>query len=94
MGHNMVEHEAEIFSRPARTWFQSGKEKQASKSAYFVWFPCTPWRNLTVLKRRRQRRLRWFIPVYGQICRERKRETQARQVRWPFSSPQEAQDGH
>ncbi|OXB37398.1 ATP-dependent RNA helicase DRS1 [Cryptococcus neoformans] len=32
-GQNMVEHEAEIFSRPARTWFQSGKEKQASKSA-------------------------------------------------------------
>ncbi|KIY35616.1 ATP-dependent RNA helicase DRS1 [Cryptococcus gattii E566] len=32
-GQNMVEHEAEIFSRPARTWFQSGKEKQASKNA-------------------------------------------------------------
>ncbi|OWZ61952.1 ATP-dependent RNA helicase DRS1 [Cryptococcus neoformans] len=32
-GQNMVEHEAEIFSRPARAWFQSGKEKQASKSA-------------------------------------------------------------
>lgn len=35
-GQNMVEHEAEIFSRPARTWFQSGKEKQASKSTYIV----------------------------------------------------------
>ena len=23
----MIEHEAEIFSRPARTWFQTGKEK-------------------------------------------------------------------
>ena len=23
----MLEHEAEIHSRPARTWFQSGKEK-------------------------------------------------------------------
>ncbi|WVO19122.1 ATP-dependent RNA helicase DRS1 [Cryptococcus decagattii] len=32
-GQNMVEHETEIFSRPARTWFQSGKEKQASKNA-------------------------------------------------------------
>lgn len=31
-GQNMVEHEAEIFSRPARTWFQSEKEKQAAKS--------------------------------------------------------------
>lgn len=30
-GQNMVEHEAEIFSRPARTWFQSEKEKAASK---------------------------------------------------------------
>ncbi|KAG6902869.1 nucleolar DEAD-box protein required for synthesis of 60S ribosomal subunit [Termitomyces sp. Mi166 len=26
-GENMVEHEAEIYSRPARTWFQTGKEK-------------------------------------------------------------------
>jgi ATP-dependent RNA helicase DDX27 len=30
-GQNMVEHEAEIFARPARTWFQSEKEKLASK---------------------------------------------------------------
>lgn len=30
-GQNMVEHEKEIFSRPARTWFQSEKEKAASK---------------------------------------------------------------
>lgn len=27
-GQNMLEHEAEIFSRPARTWFQSSKEKE------------------------------------------------------------------
>ncbi|KAF8908956.1 P-loop containing nucleoside triphosphate hydrolase protein [Gymnopilus junonius] len=27
-GQNMIEHEAEIFSRPARTWFQTTKEKQ------------------------------------------------------------------
>ncbi|KAJ7293597.1 DEAD-domain-containing protein [Mycena rebaudengoi] len=26
-GQNMIEHEAEIYSRPARTWFQTGKEK-------------------------------------------------------------------
>ena len=26
-GQNMVEHEAEIQSRPARTWFQTSKEK-------------------------------------------------------------------
>lgn len=31
-GENMVAHEAEIFARPARTWFQSEKEKQAAKS--------------------------------------------------------------
>ncbi|KIJ68429.1 hypothetical protein HYDPIDRAFT_106624 [Hydnomerulius pinastri MD-312] len=30
-GQNMMEHEAEIFSRPARTWFQSEKDK--SKAA-------------------------------------------------------------
>ena len=27
-GENMLEHEKEIFSRPARTWFQSEKEHQ------------------------------------------------------------------
>lgn len=26
-GENMIEHEKEIFSRPARTWFQSEKDK-------------------------------------------------------------------
>lgn len=25
---NMLEHESEIFSRPARTWFQSEREKK------------------------------------------------------------------
>lgn len=34
-GENMVEHEAEIFARPARTWFQSETEKLAAKSK--VW---------------------------------------------------------
>ena len=27
---NMVEHEAEIAARPARTWFQTSKEKAAA----------------------------------------------------------------
>lgn len=26
-GQNMIEHEEEIYSRPARTWFQSGQDK-------------------------------------------------------------------
>jgi ATP-dependent RNA helicase DDX27 len=30
-GQNMVEHQDEIFSRPARTWFQTGKEKQIAQ---------------------------------------------------------------
>ncbi|KAI0094910.1 P-loop containing nucleoside triphosphate hydrolase protein [Irpex rosettiformis] len=30
-GQNMVEHEAEIQSRPARTWFQTGKEKEKAQ---------------------------------------------------------------
>ena len=29
-GQNMLEHEKEIFARPARTWFQSGKDKANS----------------------------------------------------------------
>ncbi|KAJ9119558.1 nucleolar DEAD-box protein required for synthesis of 60S ribosomal subunit [Naganishia vaughanmartiniae] len=32
-GQNMIEHEDEIFSRPARTWFQSETAKQAAKDA-------------------------------------------------------------
>jgi len=31
-GQNMLEHEAEIYSRPARTWFQSGRDKQQSEA--------------------------------------------------------------
>lgn len=30
-GENMLEHEKEIFSRPARTWFQSEKDKLNAK---------------------------------------------------------------
>ncbi|KAF8964183.1 ATP-dependent RNA helicase drs1 [Flammula alnicola] len=30
-GQNMIEHEAEIFSRPARTWFQNTKDKQKAE---------------------------------------------------------------
>jgi len=37
-GENMIEHEKEIYARPARTWFQTEKEKQgvqeASKEQY------------------------------------------------------------
>ncbi|KAI0078894.1 DEAD-domain-containing protein [Panus rudis PR-1116 ss-1] len=31
-GQNLIEHEEEIFSRPARTWFQSGKEKAQAEA--------------------------------------------------------------
>ncbi|KAH8988941.1 DEAD-domain-containing protein [Lactarius akahatsu] len=31
-GQNILEHEAEIYSKPARTWFQTGKDKQQSKN--------------------------------------------------------------
>lgn len=30
-GQNMIEHEAEIYSRPARTWFQNTKDKQKAE---------------------------------------------------------------
>ena len=30
----MIEHEAEIFSRPARTWFQTNKEKQKAEGSF------------------------------------------------------------
>lgn len=32
-GENMIEHQAEIFSRPARTWFQTSKEKQKAEGS-------------------------------------------------------------
>lgn len=37
-GQNIIEHEAEIFSRPARTWFQTGVEKEASEGQGFTEF--------------------------------------------------------
>ena len=37
-GENMMEHEAEIFSRPARTWFQSEKDKQKAKGIFRAFF--------------------------------------------------------
>jgi ATP-dependent RNA helicase DDX27 len=36
-GENMIEHEAEIYSRPARTWFQSGKEKQQAEGIVMIY---------------------------------------------------------
>jgi ATP-dependent RNA helicase DDX27 len=41
-GQNIIEHEAEIFSRPARTWFQSEKEKQSAKGG--------SWRDSSCLR--------------------------------------------
>lgn len=35
-GENMIEHKDEIYSRPARTWFQSEKEKQAAKGEFSI----------------------------------------------------------
>lgn len=32
----MLQHGDEIYSRPARTWFQSEKEKQEAKGAFAV----------------------------------------------------------
>ena len=34
-GQNMIDHQDEIFSRPARTWFQSKKDKQSAQGEYF-----------------------------------------------------------
>lgn len=43
-GQNMIEHEEEIYSRPARTWFQSGQEKLKAEGSsnvvcYFLFNP-------------------------------------------------------
>lgn len=35
-GRNLIEHEQEIKSRPARTWFQTTAEKAVAKSKFFV----------------------------------------------------------
>ena len=34
-GQNVIDHQDEIFSRPARTWFQSKKDKQSAQGEYF-----------------------------------------------------------
>jgi ATP-dependent RNA helicase DDX27 len=36
-GQNLIEHEEEIHSRPARTWFQSEKEKQKARGRRIDW---------------------------------------------------------
>ncbi|KAG5635096.1 nucleolar DEAD-box protein required for synthesis of 60S ribosomal subunit [Sphagnurus paluster] len=50
-GENMIEHEAEIYSRPARTWFQTGKEKAnaeaVSKEQYEKGFISTSTKSET-----------------------------------------------
>lgn len=47
-GENMIEHEAEIYGRPARTWFQSEKEK---KKAAGEWLAClTRWWSRSLMK--------------------------------------------
>lgn len=33
-GQNLIEHEEEIYSRPARTWFQSSREKQKAEGLH------------------------------------------------------------
>jgi ATP-dependent RNA helicase DDX27 len=35
-GQNMLEHEKEIYSRPARTWFQSGKDKLKAEGICYL----------------------------------------------------------
>jgi ATP-dependent RNA helicase DDX27 len=35
-GQNMIEHEKEIYSRPARTWFQSEKEKRQTQGMFCI----------------------------------------------------------
>lgn len=37
-GQNIIEHEAEIYARPARTWFQTEKEKQNAKGKLYLPF--------------------------------------------------------
>ena len=37
-GQNIIEHEAEIYARPARTWFQTEKEKQNAKGKLILPF--------------------------------------------------------
>jgi len=35
-GQNMIEHKDEIFSRPARTWFQTTQEKRKAKGGEII----------------------------------------------------------
>lgn len=35
-GQNLLEYSDEIYSRPARTWFQNEKEKQQAKGTVVV----------------------------------------------------------
>ena len=51
-GQNILEHEAEIYSRPARTWFQSSQDKQQSEGvSHFRIYLHTPTANIALSKR-------------------------------------------
>ncbi|EIW71559.1 hypothetical protein TREMEDRAFT_27480 [Tremella mesenterica DSM 1558] len=69
-GENMIAHEEEIFSRPARTWFQSEKEKLASKNAgkaaYTSGFPSDP-------KTEKEEKTKLKRGIYDGLSRKTKR---------------------
>ena len=39
-GENMIQHEEEIYSRPARTWFQTGLEKEKAEGPWQATLDC------------------------------------------------------
>jgi hypothetical protein len=70
-GQNMVEHQEEIYSRPARTWFQSEKEKQNAKCEFKSL--CLPFCSVLVLTNlsRLEGSICFFFPC--RVANERQR---------------------
>ena len=75
----MIEHEKEIFSRPARTWFQSEKEKTAAKEAgkatYVQSFPDA--RSAALAKEKEKEKPKTKHGKYDGLSRRAKRRKMA-----------------
>lgn len=78
-GQNMVEHEDEIFSRPARTWFQTEKEKIAAKGGW----------DVRLADIQTQARLRILAPPRLLKRRQRRRRSMASTTACPARSSDE-----
>ncbi|KAF9509389.1 hypothetical protein BS47DRAFT_1365276 [Hydnum rufescens UP504] len=74
-GENMIEHQDEIFSRPKKTWFTSGKEKAQAESACSHLFDASFGSYRIVVIRHKQRAIRGWVPKPQKNDRRKEKES-------------------